>query len=132
MNYIIVIVSASKFVLQISHQKLIWDFFVPSLTNDPTEEEKIIRSTRLLERRSKRRGVKPKVKAPEIHHFKKPDVQRKVTGTFDQNDPLRLFLWGPETKQLLTAKQESELILNIQVSCYSNFDSYRSNAFFNL
>ncbi|XP_019187026.1 PREDICTED: RNA polymerase sigma factor sigF, chloroplastic isoform X1 [Ipomoea nil] len=98
--------------------KLLQSFFdespQPILTNDPMEEEKIIRSTRLLERRSKRRGVKPKVKAPEIHHFKKPDVQRKVTGTFDQNDPLRLFLWGPETKQLLTAKQESELILNIQ------------------
>ncbi|XP_031103997.1 RNA polymerase sigma factor sigF, chloroplastic isoform X2 [Ipomoea triloba] len=98
--------------------KLLGSFFdespQPILTNDPTEEEKIIRSTRLLERRSKRRGVKPKVKAPDIHHFKKPDVQRKVTGTFDQNDPLRLFLWGPETKQLLTAKQESELILNIQ------------------
>nr|GMC98825.1 probable receptor-like protein kinase At5g47070 isoform X2 [Ipomoea batatas] len=73
--------------------KLLGSFFdespQPILTNDPTEEEKIIRSTRLLERRSKRRGVKPKVKAPEIHHFKKPDVQRKVTGTFDQNDPLR-------------------------------------------
>lgn len=95
------------------------------------EEEKVIRSTRLLERRSKRRGVKPKVKAPEIRHYKRLDVQRKVTGAFDQNDPLRMFLWGPETKQLLTSKEESELILNIQVSCYSNSDSNCSNVFFN-
>ena len=43
------------------------------------------------------------------------DVRRKLSASFDPNVPLRLFLWGPETKQLLTAKEESELIIQVQV-----------------
>ncbi|XVE76152.1 hypothetical protein DITRI_Ditri12bG0150600 [Diplodiscus trichospermus] len=42
------------------------------------------------------------------------DVRRKLRESFDSNDPLRLFLWGPETKQLLTAKEESELVIQVQ------------------
>lgn len=75
-----------------------------------------MRSTRLLERRSrKRRVTKPKVMVEEARHPGKADVRRKLNEEYDPNDPLRLFLWGPETKQLLTLKEESELIVQIQV-----------------
>lgn len=50
---------------------------------------------------------------------KKADPRRSGEG-YDPNDPLRLFLWGPEAKQLLTVKQENELIGEIQVHhCHS-------------
>ncbi|RVW30125.1 RNA polymerase sigma factor sigF, chloroplastic [Vitis vinifera] len=42
------------------------------------------------------------------------EVQRKINEGYDPKDPLRLFLWGPETRKLLTAKEESELIVQIQ------------------
>ena len=84
--------------------------------NLPLEEGKRVRSTRLLERRSKKRRV-PKPIAPvyEINSSRNVDVKRKISEGFDPNDPLRLFLWGPETKQLLTAEEESELIARVQV-----------------
>ncbi|KAI3474630.1 hypothetical protein Pfo_029812 [Paulownia fortunei] len=77
--------------------------------------QRTVRSTRLLERQTKRRRVpKPKVEVEETNHRKKPESHRKFDEGFDPNDPLRLFLWGPETTQLLTAKEESELIVKIQ------------------
>ncbi|OMO72440.1 RNA polymerase sigma-70 [Corchorus capsularis] len=81
----------------------------------PVEEEEgvIVRSTRRLERRSKRRR-QPKVMDPESYSSRRTDVRRKSSEGFDPSDPLRLFLWGPETKQLLTAKEESELISQVQ------------------
>ncbi|XP_062167759.1 RNA polymerase sigma factor sigF, chloroplastic isoform X3 [Alnus glutinosa] len=93
------------------------DFDAPrgSLVNFPLEEEKTVRSTRLLERRSKKRGVpKPRIPVHEINNSRNVDVKRKISEGFDPNDPLRLFLWGPETKQLLTAEEESELIARVQ------------------
>ncbi|XP_059428161.1 RNA polymerase sigma factor sigF, chloroplastic isoform X2 [Corylus avellana] len=92
------------------------DFDDPlGLVNLPLEEGKRVRSTRLLERRSKKRRV-PKPIAPvyEINSSRNVDVKRKISEGFDPNDPLRLFLWGPETKQLLTAQEESELIAQVQ------------------
>lgn len=91
--------------------------------NLPLEEEKRVRSTRLLERRSKKRGLpKPQVLVHEINSSRNEinssrnvDVKRKISEGYDPNDPLRLFLWGPETKQLLTAEEESELIAQVQV-----------------
>ncbi|XVF76414.1 hypothetical protein PTKIN_Ptkin13bG0264300 [Pterospermum kingtungense] len=82
----------------------------------PVEEKEavIIRSTRRLERRSKRRRVQPKVMICETYSSRRTNVRRKMRESFDPNDPLRLFLWGPETKQLLTAKEESELIIQVQ------------------
>ncbi|XWS59651.1 hypothetical protein CRYUN_Cryun08bG0140400 [Craigia yunnanensis] len=82
----------------------------------PVEEEEVVtvRSTRHLERQSKRRRVQPKVTICETYSSRRTDVRRKLGASFDPNDPLRLFLWGPETKQLLTAKEESELILQVQ------------------
>lgn len=79
------------------------------------EEDKTVRSTRLLERRSKkRRGPKSEVMINEAYISRNVDVKRKINEGFDPNDPLRLFLWGPETKQLLTFKEESELIAQVQ------------------
>ncbi|XVF07873.1 hypothetical protein REPUB_Repub06bG0177100 [Reevesia pubescens] len=82
----------------------------------PVEEEEAVtvRSTRRLERQSKRRRVQPKVTIHETYSSRRTDVRKKLSGSFDPNDPLRLFLWGPETKQLLTAKEESELIIQVQ------------------
>ncbi|KAG8376576.1 hypothetical protein BUALT_Bualt09G0077800 [Buddleja alternifolia] len=83
------------------------------LTDIPMQ--RTVKSTRRLERQSKRRRVpKPKVEVQETNHRKKPETRRKFDQGYDPNDPLRLFLWGPETTQLLTAKEESELITNIQ------------------
>lgn len=79
---------------------------------------RVVRSTRLLERQSKRRRVpKPKVEFHETNHHRNPGTHKKFDDGFDPNDPLRLFLRGPETTQLLTATQESELIMKIQVCC---------------
>ncbi|KAL3628506.1 hypothetical protein CASFOL_027552 [Castilleja foliolosa] len=74
-----------------------------------------VRSTRRLERQSKRRKVpKPNIEDDEMSHRKKPESHRKFNDGFDPNDPLRLFLWAPETTQLLTAKEEFDLIEKIQ------------------
>eukprot|EP00257_Ricinus_communis_P016624 XP_015574854.2 RNA polymerase sigma factor sigF, chloroplastic [Ricinus communis] len=85
------------------------------LSNFSLEEVKTVRSTRRLERQSKNRRV---TKTKEIFHepysSRRAGVQKKINEGFDPKDPLRLFLWGPETKQLLTAKEESELIGQVQ------------------
>lgn len=88
----------------------------PSLgSTTPVEQERIVRSTRLLERRSKKRRVpKQKVLVQETNSSKRSDLQRCKSKASDPDDPLRLFSWVPETKQLLTAKEESELIVHIQ------------------
>ncbi|XP_039160825.1 RNA polymerase sigma factor sigF, chloroplastic isoform X4 [Eucalyptus grandis] len=79
------------------------------------EEVKTVRSTRLIERQSKMRRVpKPKDVITGNKSSKRLDAKRKANEGFDPNDPIRMFLWGPETKQLLTFKEESELILKIQ------------------
>nr|QKY65032.1 plastidic RNA polymerase sigma-subunit 6 [Passiflora pittieri] len=79
------------------------------------EENIVVRSTRHLERHSKRRRVpKTKDKFPEPRNSKRVDGQRKKSERYDSNDPLRLFLWGPETKQLLTPDEESKLIVQLQ------------------
>lgn len=77
---------------------------------------KTVRSTRHLERQSKTRRV-PKARDVfhEPYNSRRADVQKKINEGFDPKDPLRLFLWGPETKQLLTAKEESELVAQVQV-----------------
>ncbi|XVF55494.1 hypothetical protein PTKIN_Ptkin06aG0040200 [Pterospermum kingtungense] len=82
----------------------------------PVEEEEVVtvRSTRRLARQSKRRRVQPKVMIHETYSSQRTVVRRKLNASFDPNDPLRLFLWGPDTKQLLTAEEESELITQVQ------------------
>uniref|UniRef100_A0A6N2KWJ1 RNA polymerase sigma-70 domain-containing protein n=1 Tax=Salix viminalis TaxID=40686 RepID=A0A6N2KWJ1_SALVM len=79
------------------------------------EEVKIVRSRRHLVRQSlNRRVTKTKDMIFETYNSSSADVQKRLSAGFDPNDPLRLFLWGPETKQLLTAKEEFELIAQIQ------------------
>ncbi|KAG2332622.1 hypothetical protein Bca4012_017805 [Brassica carinata] len=79
------------------------------------EEGTIVRSKRLLERRAKNRrdpisnGLDSESYVPH-----KYNVKKKMKQEFDTDDALQLFLWGPETKQLLTAKEEAELITHIQ------------------
>ncbi|XP_016467962.2 RNA polymerase sigma factor sigF, chloroplastic isoform X1 [Nicotiana tabacum] len=86
-----------------------------NLTDDKLKDQRIARSTRLLERRSKKRGAPTsKHQVQETNRSERPDVRRRVNESIDLNDPLRMFLWGPETRQLLTVKEESELIVKIQ------------------
>lgn len=59
---------------------------------------------------------KPTVELQETNHDRKREAHRKFDEGYDPNDPLRLFLWGPETTQLLTAKEEAELLIKIQVA----------------
>ncbi|XVE96633.1 hypothetical protein REPUB_Repub02eG0239500 [Reevesia pubescens] len=82
----------------------------------PVEEEEAVtvRSTKRVERQCKRRRVQPKLAICETYNSRRMDVRKKLSGSFDPNDPLRLLLWGPETKQLLTAKEESELVIQVQ------------------
>ncbi|XP_019459368.1 PREDICTED: RNA polymerase sigma factor sigF, chloroplastic isoform X2 [Lupinus angustifolius] len=81
--------------------------------------KKTVRSTRLLERRYKQRKTsKSKVKDEESCIARKKDVlvqeEKKTHEGFEQDDPLRLFLWGPETKKLLTFEEETQLVAHIQ------------------
>ncbi|XP_027188744.1 RNA polymerase sigma factor sigF, chloroplastic-like isoform X2 [Cicer arietinum] len=92
-----------------------------SLAHSSLGKNKIVRSTRLKERRSKQRKVsKSKVLDEEKYLTRKFDVQRrlriekKLKEGLEGNDPLRLFLWGPETKRLLNLEEESKLIAQIQ------------------
>ncbi|CAN6576598.1 unnamed protein product [Malus baccata var. baccata] len=88
------------------------------LDNWLVEDEKTVRSARLLERRrrrlKKKRVSKSKVLIHETNSPTSSDVRKKINEGLNPNDPLRLFLWGPETKQLLTAKEEAELIAQVQ------------------
>ncbi|KAK9733346.1 hypothetical protein RND81_04G061600 [Saponaria officinalis] len=80
---------------------------------DKLEVKQTVRSTRLLERKARRRkSSKPRV----IHETNSPvKVEpRRSSEAFDHNDPLRMFLWGPEKKQLLTLAEETALIREIQ------------------
>ncbi|KAH6802646.1 RNApolymerase sigma-subunit F [Perilla frutescens var. frutescens] len=112
--------SASKEAMSISNDaKLLGvhvddSFSVRGLASVP--ERRTVRSTRLLERQSKRRVPKPKVELQETNHHRKPGSHRKLDDRYDPNDPLRLFLRGPETTELLNATEESELIMKIQES----------------
>lgn len=87
-----------------------------SLISSLSKEGRTVKSTRLQDRRSKKRK-KPKhvTTIHETSNSRGKDSRRKTSENFDPNDPLRLFLWGPETKKLLTAQEESALIVQIQV-----------------
>lgn len=86
-----------------------------SLASVLGKEDKTVRSTRLLERRSKRRKV-PKSNALlyENPRSRPADVQGRLGEGLYSDNPLRLFLAGPETRQLLTFQEESELIVQVQ------------------
>lgn len=93
-----------------------------SLANSSLKKNKVVRSTRIIERRSKqRKSSKSKIIDEESYLERKSDVQRrlrlekKLKEGYDPNDPLRLFLSGPESRQLLTREEESLLITQLQV-----------------
>ncbi|CAN6807646.1 unnamed protein product [Brassica oleracea] len=72
-------------------------------------------SKSLLERRAKNRSApKPNSLDSEVYVPQKTNAKKKMKQGFDTDDALQLFLWGPETKQLLTANEEAELITHIQ------------------
>ncbi|XP_050380683.1 RNA polymerase sigma factor sigF, chloroplastic isoform X2 [Argentina anserina] len=81
-------------------------------------QEETVRATRLLERRrkrlKKRNLLNSKDPVHETSSSRSSDVRRKYSEGLNSNDPLRLFLWGPETRQLLTLKEETELIAKVQ------------------
>lgn len=80
-----------------------------------SKEQRTVKSTKLQDRRSKKRRVPKHVTTIHETYNRGKDTRRKTSENFDPNDPLRLFLWGPETKKLLTVQEESELIVQIQV-----------------
>lgn len=84
------------------------------LIENPVEKVKTVRSTRLLERQSKRRGPKRAGTFSAANASKIVDFKQARSKNIHSNDPLRLFLASPETKEQLTAKQESELIVHIK------------------
>ncbi|WZZ39958.1 hypothetical protein YC2023_036217 [Brassica napus] len=72
-------------------------------------------SKSLLERRAKNRSApKPNSLDSEVYVPQKTKAKKKMKQGFDTDDALQLFLWGPATKQLLTANEETELITHIQ------------------
>ncbi|KAG2296424.1 hypothetical protein Bca52824_043093 [Brassica carinata] len=82
-------------------------------------------SKSLLERRAKNRSApKPNSLDSEVYVPQKTNAKKKMKQGFDTDDALQLFLWGPETKQLLTANEEAELITHIQVSCFTHSLSF--------
>lgn len=81
------------------------------------KDETTVRSKRHLERQSKKRKVQ---KEPDnvICDVSKAtmltELNKKIAKGLNTDDPFRLFLSGPETRQLLTVKEEKELFLYIQ------------------
>ncbi|XP_020592218.1 RNA polymerase sigma factor sigF, chloroplastic isoform X2 [Phalaenopsis equestris] len=75
-----------------------------------------VRSKKFLERKSKKRKElkKSNSSAIETSAAMGTDKVKRIEKTFDNKDPLRLFLWGPETKKLLTIAEEKDLIARIQ------------------
>lgn len=79
------------------------------------EEKMNVRSKRLLKRQSK------KLKSFILGDTRSAaEINKKINRSLDSNDPLRSFLWGPETKQLLTVKEEKDLFVQIQASLALN------------
>ncbi|KAJ9554913.1 hypothetical protein OSB04_009527 [Centaurea solstitialis] len=81
-----------------------------------TGKVKFVKSTRLLERQSKRRkGTKSNVVVRETSTSTKAEPEKK-TSYRDSNlhDPLRMFLARPVTRELLSSKEELELISHIK------------------
>ncbi|KAK9079320.1 hypothetical protein SSX86_000991 [Deinandra increscens subsp. villosa] len=88
-----------------------------SSTELQTKKVKFVKSTRLLERQSKRRkGSKANVIVREGTSSTKTDLPEKKTSYKDANlhDPLRMFLARPVTRELLNSKEELALIAHIK------------------
>lgn len=78
-------------------------------------EKPTVKSGRRLERQSKRRA--PKKLDTIFPDISRPaEISKKSKKSLDSSDPLRLYMSDPETKKLLTLKQERELFVQIQES----------------
>ena len=78
-----------------------------------------IRSTRLRERRSKRRnapGASMNDVQCSVAESKKKERAKKYGRVLGPDEPFRLFLRDPETTEFLTAKEEKHLFCQIQAS----------------
>ena len=81
---------------------------------------KIVRSIQLKERQSKQRKVSKSKDLDEERYLtrnsnlqRRLNVEKKLKEGLEGNDTLHLFLWSPETKQLLNLEEESQLIAQI-------------------
>ncbi|KAJ0970312.1 hypothetical protein J5N97_023189 [Dioscorea zingiberensis] len=81
-----------------------------------TDQEGTVRSNRRLERRLKKRKAskKPNDVVYKVSNSMTVDMNKKLHKIRNQSDPLGLFLGVPETKQLLTVKEERVLFAKIQ------------------
>ncbi|KAF6167774.1 hypothetical protein GIB67_027552 [Kingdonia uniflora] len=93
---------------------------ISSAIQIPLEVEIKVRSKRLLERRC-RKHKRGESKAEPMAHYtsslKTSGKHRKTNEAYDPNNPLRLFLSGSDSRHLLTAKEESDLFIQIQ-ACF--------------
>lgn len=87
-----------------------------SINESMVEEKKTVGSRKLLERKSKKRNVLKKSNNVPFGASTAmgTDKVKRIEKTSDNNDPLRLFLWNPETKKLLTIAEEKDLFAQIQ------------------
>ncbi|CAH8387172.1 unnamed protein product [Eruca vesicaria subsp. sativa] len=100
----------------VSSNSLVDSLSTSSSVSSLPEVGTIVRSKKLLERRARNRRA-PKLNGSDNESGyvpQKSNAKKKMRQGFDNDDALQLFLWGPETKQLLTAKEEAELITHIQ------------------
>ena len=80
-----------------------------------------VRSTRLLERRSKRRYA-PRASIADVScsadNSKKKEKSKKYGRVLEPDEPFKLFLRDRETTEFLTAKEERHLFSKIQAKPY--------------
>jgi hypothetical protein len=80
-----------------------------------------IRSTRLRERRSKKRNA-PRASSGDVQcgvADSRKDKSKKYGRVLGPDEPFRLFLRDPETTEFLTAKEEKHLFSQIQACLLS-------------
>lgn len=76
-------------------------------------EERIVRSTRRVERQAKKRKVVNPFVIPENEIQESAEPQHELRKHIDSNDPLDFFLRSRESKKLLTKQEEVALISEI-------------------
>ena len=84
-----------------------------------SNDQVFIRSTRLLERRSKKRNanraLSNDVPCSGVNvNSKRKEKSKKFGRVLDPDEPFRLFLRDRETTEFLTAKEEKQMFSQIQ------------------
>lgn len=92
---------------------------IKSKEKQQSKGQVFIRSTRLLERRSKRRYA-PQASITDascsVDNSKRKEKSNKYGRVLDPDEPFKLFLRDRETTEFLTAKEEKHLFSKIQAS----------------